>query len=82
MFVDSDWAGLTDIGPDMRKSTSGCLIFIDGVLVVFYSRTQKQTAMSSCEAEYISLAAGTSEAIRHLALEVALRAAAAGGQAV
>ena len=47
----------------LRKSTSGCLIFIDGVLVVFYSRTQKQTAMSSCEAEYISLAVGTSEAM-------------------
>ena len=29
----------------------------------FFSRTQKQTAMSSCEAEYISLAAGTSEAM-------------------
>ena len=61
--MDSDWAGVTDVGPDMRKSTSGCLIFIDGVLAVFHSRTQKQTAMSSCEAEYISSAAGTSKAM-------------------
>ena len=58
VFADSDWVGLTDIGPDMRKSTSGCLIFIDGVLVAFYSRTQKQTAMSSCEAGVHQLGGG------------------------
>ncbi len=33
------------------------------VLACFYSRTQKQTAMSSCEAEFISMAASASEAM-------------------
>ena len=45
------------------KSTSGVLIFVDGILVSFFSRTQKQTAMSSCEAEYIAMASGVSEAM-------------------
>ena len=61
VFVDSDWAGVTDDGQDLRKSTSGYLAFVNGSLVHFYSRTQKQTAMSSCEAEFISVATGVSE---------------------
>ena len=63
VFVDSDWAGVTDDGQDLRKSTSGYLAFVNGSLVHFYSRTQKQTAMSSCEAEFISVATGVSETV-------------------
>lgn len=63
VFVDSDWAGITDDGQDARKSTSGCLIFVCGMLVGFHSRTQKQRALSSCEAEFISMASGAQEGL-------------------
>merc|ERR1712086_591259 len=62
-FVDSDWAGIAEEGDDLRKSTSGGLVFLCGMLVGFYSRTQKQRALSSCEAEFLSIATGTQEAM-------------------
>ena len=42
IFVDSDWGGVMDAGDVLRKSTSGCLIYVAGMLVGFFSRTQKQ----------------------------------------
>ena len=33
IFVDSDWGGVVDAGDDLRKSTSKCLIYVDGMLV-------------------------------------------------
>ena len=52
-----------DAGDDLRKSTSGCLICVGGMLVGFFSRTQKQRALSSCEAEFMAIALGTQEAL-------------------
>ena len=63
IFVDSDWGGVMDSGDDLRKSTSGCLIYVAGMLVGFFSRTQKQRALSSCEAEFMAIASGTQEAL-------------------
>ena len=60
IFVDSDWGGVVDIGDDQRKSTSGCLIFLAGML---FSRTQKERALSSCEAEFLAIALGKQEAL-------------------
>ena len=61
--MDSDWAGINDDCSELRRSTSGCAVFFGGVCVSFHSNTQKAVAMSSAEAEYVSMAEGTSEAI-------------------
>ena len=49
-YSDSDFAGdLRD-----RKSTSGCVIELDGNVVAWFTRKQTTVALSSTEAEYIS----------------------------
>ena len=61
--ADSDWAGgwkSTDIG---TRSTSGHVISIAGGVVVGKSKTQSTTALSSCEAEYVSLALAAQEIV-------------------
>ena len=63
IFVDSDWGGVVDAGDDLRKSTIGCLVYVAGMLVGFFSRTQKQRALSRCEAEFLAIASGTQEAL-------------------
>ena len=57
-FCDADWAG--DV--DSRKSTSGyCFMMADGV-VSWSNRKQPCVALSSAEAEYISMSAAAQEA--------------------
>ena len=58
-FCDSDWGGSED-----RKSISGhCFKLSDtGPLVSWKSRKQPTVALSTCEAEYVSLASATQEA--------------------
>ena len=58
-YTDSDWGRSTD-----RKSISGfCFLMNDkGCLVSWKSRKQSIVALSTCEAEYIALAAAVQEA--------------------
>lgn len=58
-YVDSDWAG--DVAN--RKSTSGYLFMMCGGPVSWCSRQQEVVALSSAEAEYVSLCCGAKEAI-------------------
>ena len=50
-YVDSDWAG----DPDTRRSTCGYIVHVNGCPVSWKSRTMKTMALSSCEAEFMSL---------------------------
>ena len=50
-FCDSDWAGC----PDTRRSTCGFVIMICGGPVSWKSHLKKTLALSSCEAEFMSL---------------------------
>ena len=58
-YSDADWAG--DI--DDRKSTSGYLFKLSGASISWRSRKQSCVALSTAEAEYISLATAGQEAI-------------------
>ena len=58
-YVDADWAG--DVAS--RKSTSGYVFIMGGGAVSWCSRQQEVVALSSTEAEYISLCTGVKEAI-------------------
>lgn len=51
-YSDADWAGDTSD----RKSTTGYALFLKGGIVNWNSFKQKSTALSSTEAEYISIA--------------------------
>ncbi len=57
-YSDSDFAG----DKTSRKSVSGFLIFVKGVLVSWKSKGQKIVALSSTEAEYVAF----SEAVREV----------------
>jgi hypothetical protein len=48
---DSDYAG----DKDMRRSVSGYLVYVNGVLISWKSRGQKSVTLSSTEAEYVAL---------------------------
>jgi hypothetical protein len=50
-FADSDWAS----DPIMRKSTTGYLVKLANGVVCWNSQVQKSIALSSTEAEYMSL---------------------------
>ena len=50
-YVDSDWGS----NEKDRKSVTGYCIFLQGNLVVWKSRGQKTTGLSSTEAEYVAL---------------------------
>jgi Reverse transcriptase (RNA-dependent DNA polymerase) len=50
-YADSDWAS----DPDTRKSTTGYLVKLAGGIFAWNSHTQKTVALSSTEAEYMSL---------------------------
>jgi hypothetical protein len=58
-FVDSDWAGCVDT----RRSTSSYVFFMGAAPVCWSSKRQAVVALSSTEAEYISLARGTQQAM-------------------
>ncbi|GJZ56943.1 retrovirus-related pol polyprotein from transposon TNT 1-94 [Tanacetum coccineum] len=59
-FSDVDHAGCLDT----RKSTSGGIQFLGDKLVSWMSKKQDYTAMSSVEAEYVTLSAGISPMIQ------------------
>jgi hypothetical protein len=58
-FVDSDWAGCVDT----RHSTSGYVFFMGDAPVCWSSKRQAVVALSSTEAEYISLARGSQQSM-------------------
>ena len=58
-FSDADWAG--DI--DDRKSTSGYLFQVGGASISWKSKKQSCVALSTAEAEYMSLTLAAQEAI-------------------
>ena len=65
VFSDSDWAG----DKESRRSVSCACVFLGGNCFFSYSRTQKSIALSSAEAEYLSLTGAASEALNiHIAL--------------
>jgi hypothetical protein len=57
-YADADWGGDTTD----RKSTSGFCFFVNGCIVSWGSKKQSTVALSSTEAEYISLSLCVSEA--------------------
>jgi hypothetical protein len=58
-YADSDWTGDTSD----RKSTSGYMFMLEGGLVSWRSKKQQVVALSTAEAEYISLAEACQEAV-------------------
>ena len=54
LFTDADWSG----DKDDRKSISGYMLFLNGVLVAFRSKSQKIVALSSAESEFYSCSEG------------------------
>ncbi|EPZ36003.1 Reverse transcriptase, RNA-dependent DNA polymerase domain-containing protein [Rozella allomycis CSF55] len=58
-YADADWAG--DL--DSRRSTSGYCFFLGDACINWCSKLQASVALSSCEAEYVSLSLATQEAI-------------------
>ena len=50
-FCDSDWAG----NKDDRRSITGYCIYLQGCLVAWKSRAQKNVTLSSSEAEYVAI---------------------------
>ena len=58
-YSDSDWAGCCDT----RRSTSGGMIYFEGAVLSFWSRTQTTIALSSCEAELYAINMATIEAL-------------------
>ena len=59
VYTDSDWASCLD----SRRSTSGVLVTMNGLPVVWGSKRQKTVALSSTEAEYMAIAEGVKEAL-------------------
>ena len=58
-YCDSDWAGDTTD----RRSTSGYVFTLGGTPIAWKTRKQPTIALSSCEAEYMSLTEATKELI-------------------
>jgi len=58
-YADSDWAG--DV--DSRKSMSGNIVFMAGGVISFKAALQKIQALSSAEAEYVSLSDASRELV-------------------
>ena len=51
VFVDADWAG----DSDTRLSVSGFVMFLNGAIINWRSRAQRNVTLSSGESEYVSL---------------------------
>ena len=58
-YADADWAGSLDD----RKSTSGYVFGVGGTAVSWRSHKQTCVALSTAEAEYVSLSAAAQEAV-------------------
>ncbi len=59
VYVDSDWAGCKTT----RRSTSGGIIVVSGMVVKSWSTTQSTVATSSGEAEYYAMVRGAAEGL-------------------
>jgi len=59
VFTDADWAG----DKSNRKSTTGCVVKLNGVPIHWSSKQQATVALSTMEAEYIGACTGTQEAL-------------------
>ena len=59
VFADADWAS----DKQARYSASSGLICADGIPIMSYSRTQKSTALSSCESEVLAASGAASDGI-------------------
>jgi hypothetical protein len=57
VYTDSDWAG----DKDDRRSISGYMIFLNGVLICWRSKAQQSVALSSSEAEFYACSEATKE---------------------
>ena len=57
LYSDSDWAG----DKDSRKSVGGYMLFLNGVLVCWRSKSQKVVALSSSEAEFYACSEAVKE---------------------
>ena len=57
VYTDSDWAG----DRDTRLSVSGFVLYVMGVPILWRSKGQKSVALSSSEAEYVSLSEAAKE---------------------
>lgn len=67
-YADADWGGnVID-----RKSTSGYCLFVYGCIISWCSKKQNSVALSTAEAEYISLSLSISDVcwLRNLLLEI------------
>ena len=64
VFTDADWGGCVKT----RRSTSGGLVLYGSHLLSFWSRTQQNVALSSCESEVNALVKGGTDGlgVRHL----------------
>ncbi|KAK8914629.1 hypothetical protein KSP39_PZI023850 [Platanthera zijinensis] len=58
-YSDSDWGGCFDD----RRSTSGHIFFLNNMPISWSSRKQKTVALSSTEAEYVSLTEAAREGV-------------------
>ena len=56
-YCDADWGG----DKNDRKSTSGYLFTLNGTSISWNSKKQSSVALSTAEAEYVSLSVGISE---------------------
>lgn len=57
VYCDADWAGSVDD----RRSTTGCVILLDGAPVIWLSKKQATVALSTAEAEYMAMSAAVTE---------------------
>lgn len=58
-YCDADWAG----DESTRRSTTGYALIFQGAPVSWNSRRQQTVALSTTEAEYMSMSAATQEAL-------------------
>ena len=58
-YCDSDYAG----DKDTRRSVAGYAIYLQGNLIAWKSKSQKSVALSSSEAEYISISEVTKDVL-------------------
>ena len=79
MYVNADFAGLWSYedpsDPTIVKSCTGFVILIGNCPVIWISRLQTETALSTMQAEYVALSTGMRDLLpfRNLIMEVCAR---------